>query len=121
MAAFQSSLSQRSIAMAARKKKSDPYVRQILETLQREYQPAHPKARIDTYRYSRASIRIRVIDGEFAGKNLTARDDAIWEILTKNLPEDVLSEINLLLLLAPQETAKSLMNLEFENPTPLRR
>jgi hypothetical protein len=37
--------------------------------------------------------------------------------LIRKLPEDVQSEITVLLLLAPSETGKSLMNLEFEEPT----
>jgi hypothetical protein len=106
--------------MAARNRKVDPYVRRILEALQREYQPAHPKARIDVYRYNSASIRIRVIDPEFRGKSLTTRDDGLWEVFNKHLPEDTLAEIGLLLLLTPEETKRSMMNQEFENPTPSR-
>jgi hypothetical protein len=40
--------------------------------------------------------------------------------LIRQLPEDIQADITILLLLAPEEAGKSLMNLEFENPTPSR-
>jgi hypothetical protein len=104
--------------MAIRKKKTDTQVDRVRAALERHYLPDHPQATVDVYRYNPASIRVRVIDPDFAGKSLTARDTPVWELLEKTLPEESLAEINLLLLLTPREAKKSLMNLEFEDPTP---
>ncbi|MBX6316163.1 MAG: hypothetical protein IRY99_25120 [Isosphaeraceae bacterium] len=101
----------------ARRKPSpkDAVVRQLHEALKRHYQPAHSAAKIAVKRYNSASVRVRIIDPDFEGQSLTARDDAIWEILDR-LPDEVRSEIGLLLLLTPREAETSLMNLEFEKP-----
>ena len=99
--------------------KADSPVKQIRSLLQKEYLANHPEADVDVYRYNSASIRIRIVDPGFADLDLVERDDAIWRIL-KALPDQVRSEITLLLLLAPGEREKSLMNREFEDPTPSR-
>jgi stress-induced morphogen len=106
--------------MVVRRKRTDAQVEQIRDALERHYCPEHPRAKVDVYRYNSASIRVRIIDPDFAGKSLTARDTRLWEILEEALPEETLSEINLLLLLTPAEAQKSLMNQEFEDPTPTR-
>ncbi len=72
---------------------------------------------IDIYRYNSISIRIRVIDPAFAGMGKVERHERIWEYLEK-LPEDVLSDVSMIVSLAPGEEAKSISNLEFENPSP---
>lgn len=102
----------------ARNGRSDSHVRQIKKLLLREYRSAHPEAKVDVYRYNPGSIRVRIIDPHFAGTVRAERDDAVRKMLKKHLNEDVREEINLLLLLAPEETRTSLMNLEFEDPTP---
>lgn len=104
--------------MAVSRTKSDPQVKQILAALERAYQPMHPQARIDAYRYNSACILVRIIDGDFSGKSVSERDEPVWEMLQKHLPEKVFCEISLLLLLTPKETQTSVMNWEFENPTP---
>jgi hypothetical protein len=97
--------------------KTDQAVRKIQDALRRHYQPLHPQARIDVYRYNSASIRIRVIDPDFKDKDMTERDDEVWVILKKHVPTPPLDEVNLILLLTPAETKTSLMNQEFENPS----
>lgn len=99
------------------KKKLDRYVRQILETLKREYGSAHPQAKIEAYRYNPASIRIRIIDPDFKGMNRVERDDLVSAILD-TLPEGVRAEIMILLLLTPQESKTSPMSQEFDHPAP---
>ncbi len=71
----------------------------------------------EAYRYNSASIRVRVIDSRFANKTKAERERMVNPILAE-LPESTISDITVLLLLAPQEQATSLMNLEFERPTP---
>jgi stress-induced morphogen len=105
--------------MATRNQARDKVVQQLRERLDREFLPDHPDARIDVKRYNPASVRIRIVDPVFKDQSLTTRDDAVWKILDA-LPEATRSEISLLLLLAPEETKTSLMNLEFEDPTPTR-
>jgi hypothetical protein len=105
--------------MATKKKGEDKYVRAIRERLVAGYASQHPDAKVDVKRYNSASVRVRVIDPDFAGTSRTDRDTQIWAVLD-SLPDDTLAEISLLLLLTPQETRKSMMNVEFENPTPSR-
>jgi hypothetical protein len=87
--------------------------------LEREYLPEHPEAKIDVYRYNSASIRIRIIDPFFGPHRITISDNFTWPCLEK-LSEDTLSQLGLLLLLTPEETKTSLVNVEFEDPTPSR-
>lgn len=72
---------------------------------------------VSVYRYNPASIRIRVIDDRFKGMNRVERERWVRPLI-RALPEDVQSDITILLLLAPEETSSSLMNIEFENPSP---
>jgi stress-induced morphogen len=90
--------------------------REVERVLQREF----PKS--DAYRYNSASIRVRVVDPRFKGKS-TAKRDAMVERLIRELPEETQAEIMTLLTLTPEEVSdsfnrKSLMNLEFEDPSP---
>jgi hypothetical protein len=108
------------MTMAKRKKtKIDVDVDLILNTLRQGYLPGHPQAQIDGYRYNPWSIRVRIIDPDVKGTNITARDREAWAIL-EPLPDDVIGQISLLMLLAPEETKTSMKNLEFEDPTPSR-
>ena len=100
-----------------KKKKCDEDVEQILELLAREYQSSHPSSRIDVYRQNSVSIRIRIIDPGFRGKNRVERDRPISQLLAR-LPEAIESQITLLLLLTPDETEQSFANFEFEHPVP---
>jgi len=82
--------------------------------------------RVDSYRYNSASIRLRVIDSRF--ENLS-RDE--WENLVEHqiaqLDENTQQDIVTLFCFAPSEIKKSpnpnalresLLNLEFEDPSP---
>ena len=95
-----------------------PDIPAITEAL-KDYQRSQPEARIRSYREDSASIRIRIIDPSFRGLDRAQRHDLIWAIL-ESLPEDTLSEIAILLLLTPEETRKSIANMDFENPIPSR-
>jgi stress-induced morphogen len=74
---------------------------------------------VRAYRYNSASIRVRVIDKKFTKMSRVERERLVDPLLDE-LPEDTKSDITILLLLAPHETATSPMNLEFEHPTPSR-
>jgi hypothetical protein len=78
-----------------------------------------PHARIDAYRFNDCSIRVRIIDRGFQGKPYTERFDATWDLL-KQLPERILSQVSLLVLLTPDEIKKQSdygsANFRFENP-----
>ncbi len=47
------------------------------------------------------------------------REPGVWKIL-KTLPEDVFSNITMLLLLTPDEMEGSMANQEFDDPIPSR-
>ncbi|HKI20797.1 MAG TPA: hypothetical protein VKA15_23095, partial [Isosphaeraceae bacterium] len=82
-----------------KRKKADIQVQQICDTLE-EFKSAHPRAKIEIQRKNSVSIRIRIIDPDFKGLDLVERDNQLWKIL-ENLPDEVLSQISLLLLLTP--------------------
>jgi hypothetical protein len=105
--------------MARSKKHRDEAVVQIRDLLEREYVAKHPRTQVTVRRYSQWSIRIRIIDPDLKGSLLSVRDGEVWEIL-ENLPEDTLQQISLLFMLTPKEAKTSLVNLEFEDPTPSR-
>jgi hypothetical protein len=75
----------------------------------------------DAYRYNSASIRVRVIDPRFEGLPIEKRD-AMVEPLLEQLPEQTQADIMNLITLSPSEAANpsklSLVNLEFEDPSP---
>ncbi len=97
---------------------TDTQVQQVLEAL-RDYQDAHPAAQVDARRQNSVSVRIRIIDPAFAGQDRVDREPAVWRLLN-TLPEDVFSNITMLLLITPAEAEHSLANLEFEDPIPSR-
>ncbi|MDW8244800.1 MAG: hypothetical protein RMJ88_16450 [Thermogemmata sp.] len=105
------------MAVRVRRGKADKAVKQLVQALEK-YQQDHPKAKIDLYRHSRFSVRIRVIDPGFAKVNLGERSSRVWKYFD-DLPDEVVSDITMLLLLTPKELKTSLGNVEFEHPTPL--
>jgi hypothetical protein len=95
-----------------------PNVRAINEAL-KDYRLSHPDARIRSYRYNSASIRIRIIDPFFRWLDRAERHDLIWGFLESS-PREILSDITVLLLLTPREAWTSSANIDFENPIPSR-
>ncbi len=98
---------------------SDTDVSAILNVLKSSYGMSHPHARIDSYRQNSASLRIRIIDPDFRGKDRAERFDQVWDLL-EGLPEAIQSQITVLLLLTPDETKTSPANVDFEHPIPSR-
>jgi stress-induced morphogen len=96
--------------------KGDQFTDQVLDALG-QYLEQHQGAEIEAYRQSPVSIRVRIIDPDFSGISRAERHEIIWHYLEK-LPEDVQSQVSLLLPLTPEETTTSLANFEFENPIP---
>ncbi len=97
---------------------ADTQVQQIRDALS-GYEVDHPKAQIEVRRQNSVSIRIRIIDPDFAGLDRVDREPAVWNVL-KTLPDEVFANITMLLLLSPDETAGSFANREFEDPIPSR-
>jgi stress-induced morphogen len=96
---------------------SDDETLHLIEQALQTYEEQHPDAQIELYRQNSISVRIRVIDPAFAGLEKSDRHAAVWEHLEK-LPEDVQSDVSMVVLLAPEEAKLSLANLEFEHPSP---
>ncbi len=88
-------------------------MQQVLGALHSEF----PQA--EAYRYNSASIRIRIIDERFRGQSKVKRQQMLDPLLN-SLPEKVQNDIMVVLLLAPEEIQLSMMNVEFDNPTPSR-
>jgi hypothetical protein len=97
------------MATISEQKTSD--VDQIVEVLGREFSGA------SVYRYNPASLRVRVLDERFRGRTIPEREQLVRPLLSR-LPREIQAEITILLLIAPDEASSSLMNLEFENPSP---
>ncbi len=91
----------------------DEAVEQVATVLE-AYEKAHDGAACLVYRYNPASIRVKIVDGTFHGRSKGERHDYARGFLSR-LPEDVLSQIAVLLCLEPGESA--LLDLEFHDPT----
>ena len=104
------------MAVKLRTEHPDEVLMQIVQAL-KKYNAAHPRAKIDVYRHSSVSVRIRVVSSEFKGMGWAEREDDLWPIL-EELPEEVMAEISLLLMFTPDEAKKSFANMEFDNPVP---
>jgi len=96
--------------------KSDEVIDKIVEAL-RAYETDHPRARIDLYRQNNVSVRVRIIDPDFAGQGKPQRSQHAWKYLGK-LTDEVQSDISTVLLLTPDETKMSFANFEFDDPIP---
>jgi stress-induced morphogen len=94
--------------------KRTPETRDVEQALQQHFSQA------DAYRFNPASIRVRVVDDRFKGKDVEERDEMVERVLTQ-LPEGTQRDIINLLTIYPGETADSLraqlLNLEFEDPS----
>jgi stress-induced morphogen len=89
-----------------------------IEKLLLEHFPDHPPEYPPTaYRYNPASLRVRVVSDRFKGKLRSEREEMVLPLIHQ-LPEDTQADIMILLLLAPDELESSLMNVEFEDPSP---
>jgi len=96
--------------------KSDKITRKISKSLEK-YESEHPHAQAALYRRNSVSVRVRIIDPEFEGISRPDRSRLVWNYLDE-LEEDVQADINAVILLTPDETERSMANLEFEDPTP---
>jgi acyl-CoA thioesterase len=97
-------------------KQNDADVERIADAL-RAFEKSHIRAECTVYRYNPASIRIKIVDSVFNGRDKGSRHDYAMKHLGK-LPDDVLSQISILLCLIPGES--SLMSLEFSDPSTSR-
>jgi hypothetical protein len=91
----------------------DEAVEHIAAALQK-YEESHEGSECLVYRYNPASIRVKIVDETFHGRSKGERHDYARGFLSC-LPEDVLSQISVLLCLEPGES--SLVDLEFHDPT----
>ena len=55
----------------------------------------------------------------FRGEDDIQREDTVWGIL-ENLPDEVRSDITMLVVVTPEEAGNSLANRGFQYPTPSR-
>ncbi len=77
------------------------------------YETDHPDAQIDLYRHDSVSVWVRVVDPAFANRARSGRHHHVWQYLER-LPEDIVAEISMLVLVAPGEN--SLANLVYQEP-----
>jgi len=91
---------------------SDHAVEHIAATLE-SYEQTHTAAACFVYRYNPAAIRVKIIDPIFHGRSKGERHDYAWEFL-QSLPEDILTQISVLLCLEPGESAP--LDWEFHEP-----
>ncbi|MGE0607364.1 MAG: hypothetical protein AB7O62_09745 [Pirellulales bacterium] len=90
----------------------------VIERLLAERFPGYPEEWPPrAYRYNSASIRIRIVHAMFEDKTKSDRDRLVRAVI-RTLPEETQSDITVLLLLTPEELDASMMNREFEHPSP---
>jgi stress-induced morphogen len=106
------------MARIDRSDKPDTQVQQVLDILT-AYERVHPQAQIEGRRHNPVSIRLRIIDPDFQGLDRVEREPAIWKLLHR-LPEEVLVNLTMLLLLTPEEAETSWASQEFDRPIPSR-
>ena len=83
------------------------------------YEQKHPAASAELYRYSPASIRVRVVDPGFDGLSIKPRDRRVAEVIEPLLDDDVMGTITQLLCVTPKEMAGlDFLSHEFDHPTP---
>lgn len=99
--------------MSVERRTFDRDLQKVIATLKRELRPLYPAAQIEGYRHYPEAIWIRIVDSGFASMPITQRDAAIWHVLDTHLPEALVDQIGLLLLLAPDELLTSAMNQRF--------
>jgi stress-induced morphogen len=92
-----------------------PNTNRRTKLIEQRLQSQFPNSR--AYQYNPASIRVRIIDDRFSRKSNPERESLVVPLL-EELPEDLQADITILLLLAPDEAEGSMMNVEFENPSP---
>ena len=92
---------------------SDEAVDQIAAALE-GFEESHQHAECVVYRYNPASIRVKIVDEIFRGKSKGERHDLAMSFL-QDLSDDVLTQISILLCVAPGES--SLLDVEFRDPT----
>jgi len=95
----------------------DKSVKQVLKVLEKGYGTKHPKARIEAYRYNPSAIRVRIIDPDFSGMDRTERQEQVMPVLDA-LPDEIFTDLTLLLLITPRERKMSFGSMEFDDPTP---
>ena len=93
----------------------DASTRRVEQALSEHYLPNHPQARIGAYRYNSASIRVRIIDPDFEGKSIVTREAEVLPIV-RDLPDRLQDQITMLLLITPEESERSLLSAEFDDP-----
>jgi stress-induced morphogen len=96
--------------------RTDEYLDAVMTVLAK-YESQHPRAEIVGYRQNSVSIRIRIVDPDFANISRTDRHDTVWRVLDE-LPEEIQSHLSTILLLTPDEKKKSFASLEFDDPVP---
>jgi len=96
--------------------RSDGGLETLAGALER-YQEGHSRAEVVLYRQNPVSVRIRVVDPDFAGRSRPERNREVWGYFDE-IPERVVADISSLLLLTPDETATSFANVEFDDPVP---
>jgi hypothetical protein len=104
------------MSIAITRGKTDKVIKGIVVALRR-YEADHPKAQIDLYRQNPCSVRVRIVDPDFAGKNEVARSKSVWKYFAA-LSHDTQSDISMLILMVPGEKEMRFANLEFEDPVP---
>ena len=72
--------------------KTDAVIDRIIEVL-RAYEADHPHARIDLYRQNSVSVRVRIIDPDFAGRSKIDCSKEVWKYLN-SLSDEIQSDLS---------------------------
>jgi hypothetical protein len=97
---------------------ADAGVQAILDVLA-GWKKEHAKAQIDAYRLYPFTVRVRIIDPDFRDIDRIERHDAVWRLLDR-LPEEVASDIGMLVLVTPGEKKRSGPTWSLRTRRPIR-
>jgi hypothetical protein len=102
-----------------KKTKPDADVKAIRDVLA-TYKAEHPRARIEVRRRYAVCIQVRIIDPDFKNMRLIDRDSMLWRVMD-SLPDEIVCQITMLLLLTPNEAKSPLAGMESDAPVRSRR
>jgi stress-induced morphogen len=95
---------------------ADPIFAAIVGAMGR-YAADHPRAVVEAYRHGEYAVRIRVTSPDFARRSRTDRHTEVWAYL-EPLSEEELGDLHILVCVTPEEKARSIASIDFDDPIP---
>ena len=98
------------------KPEQDEIFAAIVRQLER-YATEHPAATVEAYRHGEYAVRVRITSPDFVGRSRTDRHNEVWAYFAP-LTEDELGDLHVLVCVTPEERARSIASIDFDDPLP---